>query len=72
MTRTVRANVYESDPLVTFVQRIGADDEWSDYYELPAELVDAFDAAEKALIEARRAVEKHITENRLTKVEVEL
>jgi hypothetical protein len=66
---TVRANVYESDPLTTFVERIGADNEWSDYYELPEPMIAAYESAEKALTEAREAVERHIADNRLTRHE---
>ncbi len=63
---TVRANVYESDPLQTYVRHISPD-EWTDYYELPEDLVAAFETAEAQLAEARKEVEAHISVNRLSR-----
>jgi hypothetical protein len=63
---TVRARVYEADPLVTFVDRLAADDELSPYHLLPEHLVEAFETADRQLTEARTAVEKYIADNRLT------
>jgi len=66
---TVRANVYESDPLALVVERVGDDDEWTPYYELPAGLVEAYEQAEKTFDLARAAIEDHIETHRLAKVD---
>jgi hypothetical protein len=63
---TIRARVYEADPLVTFIDRLADDDEHSPYHLLPEHLVDAFEAADRQLTAVRTAVEKHIADNRLT------
>ncbi len=68
-TPTVRAHLYTSDPLVTFVQRVPADDEYQDYYDLPEDLVARFETAERSLVEARDAIQKHIDDNQLTERE---
>lgn len=63
---TIRANVYESDPLLTFIERVSPES-WTDYYDLPEELVVAFEAAEKQITAAREAIEEYIRVNRLTR-----
>jgi hypothetical protein len=62
---TIRARVYEADPLVTFVERLDPNDDHSSYHEIPAHLVDAFESADQQLTAARKAVEAHIAEHRL-------
>lgn len=64
---SVRVAVYESDPLATFVERVTAENNWHDYYEIPESLILACEAAERQLDEARAAVEKYIADNHLPK-----
>ena len=64
---TVRANVYESDPLITFVERLRDDDVDTDSYELPDDLVSWFESSERSLSMARAAVEKYIVDNKVAK-----
>lgn len=63
---TVRAHVYTSDPLVTFVERLRPDDAYQDFYELPDDLVSWFESSESSLTQARQAIEKYIADNKLT------
>lgn len=62
----VRARVYESDPLVTFVDRLDPDDTFSPYHELPDHLVTVFENADRQLTAARKAIEDYIAEHQLT------
>jgi hypothetical protein len=66
----IRVNVYESDPLVTFVEPLDPADTWTDYYELPQELVHAAVKAEREHLDAAQAVKDYIAAHRLRKVEV--
>lgn len=63
---TVRARLYEDDPLRTFVDLA---EEYDDCYELPAALVGAVWAAERARAEAMDAVEAYIRDNNIPKTD---
>jgi len=62
---TARAAVYESDPLLTFVERARG---WQDYYEIPSDMLDACEAAEKARAVAIDAVVKYIRDHGVPKM----
>ncbi len=66
---TVRAQVYQRDPLLTFVEPLDPDDALSSFYELPTGLVHAAVEAEAAFHRAVEAVEQHIADNKLEKQE---
>lgn len=63
--RLVRASIYESDPLDIYVRRVADDDQWTDHYELPEELLAQFEAAEAAIDQARAAIRAYIADNKL-------
>lgn len=63
---TVRVRVYESDPLITFVDRAG---ELEDYYEIPAVLVDKYEAAERERKASVEQIEKYIRDNNIPKID---
>lgn len=66
---TVRTHVYETETLTTVVDRVGDDDDWTPYYVLPVELVEAYGQTEKAYDAARDAITDHIGTHRLTEVD---
>lgn len=61
-----RVNIYEADPLTTFIERLN-DGDYYDWWDIPDDLVDAYESAEKQLHAAREAVQAHIRDNGLVK-----
>lgn len=62
----VRARVYESDPIITVVERLNPDDALSPYYQIPDHLVTVFETADRQFTAARKAIEDYISVHRLT------